>query len=51
MLLVTEVSGRAHLVRCFGLKRPDADAVAFTLQRRLEELRDSRETFRACIPA
>lgn len=47
VLLVTEAKGHAHVIRCLGMKRPDADAVAFTLQRRLEELRETRETFRA----
>lgn len=47
VLLVTEAKGHAHVIRCLGMKRPDADAVAFTLQRRLEELRETRATFRA----
>jgi hypothetical protein len=47
LLLVTEAKGHAHVIRCLGMSRPDADAVAFTLQRRLEELRETRETFRA----
>jgi hypothetical protein len=46
-LAVFEVGGRVTLISCWRMGREDADAIAFALRRRLEELRESRETFRA----
>ena len=47
VVLVLEAGGRAHIVKCFGMRRSHAEALAGALQQRLEELRLARATFRA----
>ncbi len=46
VVLVLEVGGRAHVVRCFGMRRSHAEALAGALQQQLEELRLARASSR-----